>query len=1396
MERAEIMDNIIFTNELLLPLTAAQSGMWFAQKLAIDTSFNVAEALEIHGPIDRDIFGEAFHLTVQEGDALRLSFIEDSDGPRQFIGESYNGTFSQLDFGDTGEGKAAAWHWMTEDLARPTDLLAGALCKAAIIRLADDHYVFYHKIPHILVDGYSGMLIARRLAEIYTALIEAREPDQNNALSSFDLIVQNEIAYRQSDRYCRDRQYWMDRLADPSPPVTLPRLQSERTQPSSANDRIRQRVRLDPETTAALRTHAKEAGVSLPQLLITFVMAYIYRMSGQNDLVIGLTLTGRTNRLIRHTLGMTANIVPLRLQVLPDMRLNDLIPKIAREVRQCLRHQQYRHEDLRRDLGLAPLQPLFSIGVNIEPFEYDLRLAGHPVTTHNLENGTTGDFGIFIFDRGEGKDLELNFEADPTLYSKDEIEQHQQRLIILIRHALAFPDSQLNRLSLISKQERHQQLVEWNDAATDDPPSHCIHSSFEDQTARTPDAIALVHEEQCLTYAELNARANRLAHHLIGLGIQPDDRVAICVERSPEMIVGLLAILKAGGAYVPLDPSYPKDRLGFMLKDSAPVAVLTHGAARSALDAALAPAGSGDTPPTPLTPSVGLPLIDLDDQHIWAGQSDGNPDAAAQGLSPANLAYIIYTSGSTGLPKGVMVEHRNVSRLFTSTDNWYRFNSEDVWTLFHSFAFDFSVWEIWGALLHGGRLIIVPQLVTRSPEEFYELLCRSGVTVLNQTPSAFRQLASLQTKSKSVHCLRYVIFGGEALELGDLVPWRMDERNSAVRLINMYGITETTVHVTYYPLEASAALESCRSPVGRAIPDLRVYILDEWGEPVPVGVTGELYIGGAGVARGYVNRPQLTAERFLKDPFVSAPDARMYRSGDIARFLACGTIDYLGRNDLQVKIRGFRIELGEIEARLREHPGIGEAVVIARENSEGDQLLVAYYTLAVDGGANDLGVGDTPVRISNLSGSAAVDASTLRAHMEAMLPSYMVPSAYVALEALTLTVNGKLDRKMLPAPDDKAKAYGGRGYDAPQGEIEMQLAKIFAAVLEVERVGRHDSFFELGGHSLLAVRLVARIRVVLTIDLPVRAVFEAPTVAGLAALCEGGEQAQPNLVWMAGAENAAPLFCLHAIGTHIDYYQPLAKALSGHFAVYALPHAADWWLEKGDVLQALSTRYADTIQEHQPRGPYRLLGWSAGGRIALAVAAELERRGEAMHYIGLLDMPLPGADDPDDIDIAVLLPLVLKTLLGLLRADNASAAIDKEIPAHLLERLIYPSYSDNDTLLEELLPYLQIYDPGMTMENLGLLHEEGLTMQRQYQRVVESNTLPVKAPLHLCWAQESPNRDHATSFDWSLLTFNETGNTQDIVDADHHAMVAEPHVFQLSSAILKVANALSSASVA
>ncbi|MGV5150618.1 amino acid adenylation domain-containing protein, partial [Pseudomonas aeruginosa] len=592
----------------------------------------------------------------------------------------------------------------------------------------------------------------------------------------------------------------------------------------------------------------------------------------------------------------------------------------------------------------------------------------------------------------------------------------------LLRGIVANPRQRLGELPLLDAPERRQTLSEWNPAQRECAVQGTLQQRFEEQARQRPQAVALILDEQRLSYGELNARANRLAHCLIARGVGADVPVGLALERSLDMLVGLLAILKAGGAYLPLDPAAPEERLAHILDDSGVRLLLTQGHLLERLPR-----------------QAGVEVLAIDGL-VLDGYAESDPLPT---LSADNLAYVIYTSGSTGKPKGTLLTHRNALRLFSATEAWFGFDERDVWTLFHSYAFDFSVWEIFGALLYGGRLVIVPQWVSRSPEDFYRLLCREGVTVLNQTPSAFKQLMAVACSADMATqqpALRYVIFGGEALDLQSLRPWFQRFGDRQPQLVNMYGITETTVHVTYRPVSEADLEGGLVSPIGGTIPDLSWYILDRDLNPVPRGAVGELYIGRAGLARGYLRRPGLSATRFVPNPFPGGAGERLYRTGDLARFQADGNIEYIGRIDHQVKVRGFRIELGEIEAALAGLAGVRDAVVLAHDGVGGTQL-VGYV------------VADSAEDAERLRES-------LRESLKRHLPDYMVPAHLMLLERMPLTVNGKLDRQALPQPD---ASLSQQAYRAPGSELEQRIAAIWSEILGVERVGLDDNFFELGG---------------------------------------------------------------------------------------------------------------------------------------------------------------------------------------------------------------------------------------------------------------------------------------------------------------------------------------------
>ena len=764
--------------------------------------------------------------------------------------------------------------------------------------------------------------------------------------------------------------------------------------------------------------------------------------------------------------------------------------------------------------------------------------------------------------------------------------------------------------------ERNRLLYQWNDTQADFPADKCLHEMFEDQVSKTPDATALVFEGSSISYAELNRRANQLAHHLRALGVKPDARVAICIERSFEMVVALMAVIKAGGAYVPLDPSYPVDRIRYMLEDSAPVALLTQNH--------LIGLFSG------LSPS--LPMLDLAASlQPWRDLPESNPDRAGVGLIPSHLAYIIYTSGSTGKPKGVMVEHRSVVNRLAWMQNEYDLTAGDAVLQKTPFSFDVSVWEFFWPLQVGSRLVLAQPEGHKDPAYLVDTIVQNEITTLHFVPSMLQVFLDHPRASECTTLTR-VVASGEALPVA--VARRCKEWLPQAGLHNLYGPTETTVDVTAWTYEPDPTMITI--PIGKPIDNTKAYILDEDGQPVAIGDAGELFIGGVGVARGYLNRPELTAERFLNDPFAKEAGARMYRTGDLCRWRSDGNIEYLGRNDFQVKIRGFRIELGEIEARLGEQPGIREVVVVAREDATGDKRLVAYLVPSADAELRD---------------------SELRAALARNLPDHMTPSSFVSLERMPVTANGKLDRAALPAPtvenqlrrdvapaqtdvedtvgmgqtvDIHAVADGSLdgNFLPPSDALEAQLIEIWEEVLGATRVGVRDDFFQLGGHSLLAARMFARVGEKLDKNLPLATMFHAPTIEKLAAVirADGWTPHWSVLVPMQAHGAKPPLFLAHGLTGNVLSFYGLRHHIPDDQPVYGIQA---YGLSSGRAsllsIPEMAAYYVQEIRAFQPQGPYYLGGFSAGGLLAYEMALQLTAAGEKVAFLALFDSFIEGA---------------------------------------------------------------------------------------------------------------------------------------------------------------------------
>ncbi|MFJ8194667.1 amino acid adenylation domain-containing protein [Streptomyces sp. NPDC096094] len=1048
----------------LRPLSGAQAGLWYAQRLAPDSAaYNTAEAVEIHGTLDTELFEAALRRTVDEAGTFALRFQDTDDGPRCApAADARDWPLHRTDVSDAPDPVAAAWELIHADLATPVDTDKYPLFAHTLLTLAADRHIWLLRAHHILLDGYSYKLLGRRLAEVYNALLQERDPAPCG-FEPADRLRVEEAAYLASERHARDRDHWARRLAGLPEPARLTR----RTAPPRAPF-LRRAAELDAPDAEALSAAATRLDVTRADLIAVAVAAYLHRMTGAEDLVLGMATMSRLGSAALRTPGTASDVLPLRVTARPGTELAEFARTVAAELTALRRHQQYRGESVRRDLGLLGTgRRLYGPVLNIVPFTEELDFGGAAATWHHLSGGAVDDLQINVRPGTRPGTLWFSLDANPALYEEDELALHRDRFLALLRRlAQAAPTTALAGLDLLLPGEHPRDLP-----VRELPADTTLTALFERQARARPDQVAVTHEGTHLGYGRLNEEANRLARLLVERGAGPGRVVALALPRGPRLLPALLAVLKTGAAYLPLDPGHPAERLRLVAADAAPVLLVT--------ESGLAADLGGDTPtvllddPTVTAALAALPAGDLTDAER------GGP------TGPNDIAYVIHTSGSTGRPKGVPVPHGNVVRLFAAAAEHFDFRAEDVWTLFHSYAFDFSVWEMWGALLHGGRLVVVPYEVSRSPRHFLRLLHDEGVTVLSQTPSAFEQLVDAD-EEPTAGALRYVVLGGEPLHPERLLPWTRRHGLDHPALVNMYGITETTVHVTHHRLTPADLTDPRRgSVVGTPLADLRVHLLDAGGRPVPPGAVGEIYVAGAGVAPGYLNRPELTAERFLGDPYGPA-GGRMYRSGDLARRRADGTLEHLGRADRQVQLRGFRVEPGEIEAVLARHPGVARAAVVVRETGNGARQLIAYTVT----------IGEQPPT-----------SAELRAHAAAHLAEHMVPAACVSVPALPLTANGKLDTDALPAPDFTATAAGTR----PATPGQALVCTLFEDVLKLPRdsVGIDTGFFDLGGDSLLATRLLVRLRHASGTDVPITALFETPTPAALARLLDGGPDTAP-----------------------------------------------------------------------------------------------------------------------------------------------------------------------------------------------------------------------------------------------------------------------------------------------
>ncbi|QIB34853.1 non-ribosomal peptide synthetase [Ancylobacter pratisalsi] len=1172
------------------PLTEAQSGLWYAQRLdPANPLFNTGQFIELHGTLDRPAFAAALAQAVAEAGALSLRMVETPQGPLQFIDPSSRPALEIIDVSTLPDPRAAALEAIARDMARAIDPVREPLAREALFVLGPAHHIWQQRVHHLAIDGYGMILLTQRVAELYNA--HRRGAPAGNPPPGVDVVLKEDADYRASARRQTDGDYWRALFADRPDVVSF-----TAGAPASAFSFHRAAAEIDPPAFAALRDIAGRTSIPWPDIVTALAAAYLQRHLATPEVVVGVPYMARLGSPSARVAAMLMNVLPVRVAAPGNLALDAYLATVAKSLVRARRHGRYRSEQLRRDLRLIGGQRrLHGPLVNLLPFDETPRFDGLDSRLEVLSTGPVEDI-TFTFRLHGAEGLRLEVDANPDLYGEAEVEAHAARLKVFIARALGADT--LDAVPLATPEEAHRHVVTLN-ATGHALPDVTLAALIERALAATPQAPALRFSGRTMSYGELDARAGALAGALAERGVSRGDIVAVALPRSFELVVALIAILRVGAAYLPLDLTHPDERLGRILVSAAP---------RLALSRA------------PDLPRFAGRVDVLAPEDWPAAPSLGTPALAAPALTPPepdDAAYVIYTSGSTGEPKGVVIEHRAIVNRLEWMRAHYGFQAHDRILQKTPATFDVSVWEFFLPFLAGACLVIAPPDAHRDPVALARLIVDEGVTTAHFVPSmlaAFLAEPSVAEPSVAEASVAKPPVKGFGLTRvfcsGEELPAELRarfHRTLAAELHNLYGPTEAAVDVSYWP--AGPDDHSRPVPIGFPVWNTRLYVLDDRGRPQPPNVPGHLFLAGVQLARGYLGRPDLTRERFVPDPFV--PGERMYLTGDLALWRTDGAVVFLGRSDHQIKIRGLRIELGEIEAAVMSCARVRQAAILAREDG-GVKRIIAYVV-------PEPGMDEQSLR------------TDLATHVAARVPDYMVPAAFVALDALPVTANGKLDRAALPAPD-----FTGSGQRPPHTPTEHRLAALFAEQLGSEGpIAAEDDFFSLGGDSLQAVALLLRVREAFGCDPGLGALFAQPTLAGFAALidAEAGEAdvgqttigkpeagLGPLITLVEADADLPPLFAIHPAGGISWCYGRLARSLSPRRTVYGVQAPA---LAPGITpparMEDLAADYVARIRTVRPQGPYHLVGWSVGGIIAQAMAVQLREAGAEVGVVAMLD---------------------------------------------------------------------------------------------------------------------------------------------------------------------------------
>jgi len=1176
-----------------LRLSFAQQRFLFLEQLVPGTCVNnIPVTFRLTGPLNLTALEQSLAEIVRRHEVLRTTFPVVDGQAAQIIFPDLALALAIIDLRELPETeqKTEARRQVTQEVQQPFDLAQGPLIRVKLLRLAKEEHQIILTIHHVISDGESFRVFFKEL----TLLYEAFSTDKPSSLSELPIQYADFAVWQHNWLHGEilesQLNYWKQQLGGNLPVLNLP---TDYLRPAVQTYRgAAHFLKISKDLTEKLKSLSLKEGATLFMTVLTAFQILLARYCGQEDIIVGIPISGRNRVEIKGLIGCFVNSLAIRTNLSADPSFQKLLGQVREVILGAYVHQDLPFEKLVKELRTErkPSHPtLFQVAFILEKAPMQaLEFSGLTLTPLQVHRGGTAPLDLTLEFEETLEELSGWFEYNTDLFEATTIARMAGNFQILLESIVANPDQRLSDLPLLTAAEQHQLLVEWNNTRTDYPSNACIHQFFEVQAEQTPNAVAAVFGSEQLTYRGLNHRANQLAHYLQGLGVGLETCVGICVERSLDILVGLLGILKAGAAYLPLDPAYPQERLTFMLENAQVPVLLTQQRQVKKL------------------PSHRAKVVCLDtDWDAINRESQENPISS---VTADNLAYVMYTSGSTGRPKGVSVIHRGVVRLVKEA-NYANLSAEEVFLQLAPISFDASTLEIWGSLLNGALLVIFPPH-TPSLEELGQVIQQYQITTLWLTASLFHLM--VDERLEDLKPLRQLLAGGDVLSVPHVQKFL--QKIGDCKLINGYGPTENTTFTCCYPITEPDQLGNS-VPIGRPITNTQVYLLDSHLQPVPIGVPGELYIGGDGLARGYLNHPDLTEEKFIPNPFPRSKGAgdsgsksakekqssnpeRLYKTGDLARYLPDGNIEFLGRLDNQVKLRGSRIELGEIESTLSRYPAVRQCAVIARIDTDSDKRLVAYI-------------------VADQQQKPTTD--ELRRFLKQKLPDYMVPSAFVFPDALPLTPNGKIDRRALPAPD-QLKQEPASTFVPPSDDLEIQLTKIWENVLGKKPISVKDNFFDVGGHSLLAVRVLAQIEKAFGKNLPLATLFQSPTIEQLANILrqKGWSAPQQTLVIIQPGGSKPPLFFFHVLGEGLKFCRPLTRHLDPEQPIYGL--AAGIMDEVSlNKIENLVAYYIKEMRIIQPEGPYLLAGIYCGGRIAYEVAQQLHAQGQKVALLALVN---------------------------------------------------------------------------------------------------------------------------------------------------------------------------------